>query len=1156
MNDFHPCNTVTATRQSAATLAHPEHAGARTVRAPSRSRLRRAASPFFLAAAALSVCFTAAADHSLSLAGPWRFQLDRADAGIAEHWFDLALPDKVRLPGGLTEQGIGDPPSVDTKWVGRLRGDWHRQPELADYVRPGNFKFPYWLTPERYYAGAAWYQRDVNIPPDWAGKRVVLFLERPHWETRVWVDGRALGANSALGTPHEYDLGQLAPGKHALTIRVDNRMIVDVGENSHSVSDHTQGNWNGIVGKIELRATPRVWIEEVRVEPGVARKAALVRVRIGNASGQAGTGQLAVVAALQSSTGGAQAEARKTVAWDAGGGRAELEVRLGEAAPLWDEFNPALYTLTATLLGADGSRGTQSVPFGLRDIAADGTQFTMNGRKTFIRGTLDCCIYPKTGHPPTDVESWKRVINVCKAHGLNLIRFHSWCPPAAAFEAADALGFYFQVEASSWANQSTTLGDGKPVDQWIYEETDRILKYYGNHPSFVLMTYGNEPGGKNAGAFLARYVAHYKAHDPRRLWTSGAGWPQLVENQFHVTPDPRIQGWGEGLQSRINARPPETVTDYRDYIRRRSVPVISHEIGQWCVYPNFDEISKYTGHLKPKNFEIFRDSLKAHHMGDQAQLFLLASGKLQTLCYKEDIESALRTPGMGGFQLLDLHDFPGQGTALVGVLDPFWDEKGYVTAAAYRRFCNSTVPLARLAKRVFTTDETLQATLEIAHFGPAPWVDAATEWHLVDEAGKVHGRGELPRKTLPVDNGVELGRVDIPLKDLPAPANYKLVVAVDDGSGRASPVCERYENDWDVWVYPARVDSAVPGGITVVDELNDAAVEQLKAGGKVLLMIPPARVAPDRKLGRVALGFSSIFWNTAWTGRQPPHTLGLLCDPKHPLFAAFPTGYHSNWQWWYLIHRAGAMILDGLPADLRPTVQVIDDWVTNRKLGLVFEAKLGAGKLVVCSMDLDPDSDLARDPVRRQFRHSLLRYMTGTDFNPAHRVTPEQIRALTREPSAMQQLGARAVETDSEEAGHEAANAIDGDPQTVWHTTWRSEPKGFPHHLIIGFRAPVLMRGFTALPRQDGIRNGWIRDWVFYASDDGEHWGEPVAKGSFEADKELKTVLFQQPLRVRYVRLVALAGFAGPHASLAEFEVLTEAESPLSTSPFPPQTGR
>ena len=264
--------------------------------------------------------------------------------------------------------------------------------------------------------------------------------------------------------------------------------------------------------------------------------------------------------------------------------------------------------------------------FGCRDLKSQGAQFHLNGRKLFFRGTLECCVFPQTGHPPTDVESWKRIIRIAKSYGLNLLRFHSYCPPEAAFQAADELGIYCQVE-TCWANGSTTLGDGKPVDQWVYDETDRILKAYGNHPSFMLMPYGNEPGGERYKDYLQDFVRHFKARDSRRLWTSGSGWPEISENEFHVTPEPRIQHWGDGLKSRINALAPETVTDYRDFIGQRQVPVISHEIGQWCVYPNFAEIPKYRGYLKARNFEIFRDRLAANGLGHLAAEFLLGLRK-------------------------------------------------------------------------------------------------------------------------------------------------------------------------------------------------------------------------------------------------------------------------------------------------------------------------------------------------------------------------------------------------------------------------------------------------------------------------------------------------------------------------------------------------
>jgi hypothetical protein len=943
----------------------------------------------------LQTCF---ADQSISLGGKWRFSLDRANRGIAERWFERALAGTARLPGSLPAQGIGDDVTLDTKWTGGIVDrSFFTAPQFAKYREPAHIKVPFWLQPEKYYAGVAWFQRDIEIPVRWQGRRVVLYLERPHWETRVWVDGKPAGTNNSLATPHEYDLGRLAPGKHSLSFRVDNRMVIDIGENSHGVSDHTQGNWNGIVGKIELRSTPLFWIEDVQVYPDMAKHTARVKVTISNQTLKPVHLDLALSPQAFNVTSAPPIVVKPVVAEiPPGGSVVETEFRFGDAYYLWDEFNPRFYGVGVRIEKTDDRVvfDDQYVTFGIRDFKAEATQFTINGRKIFIRGTLECCIFPRTGHPPVDIAEWKRVIRVAKSYGLNLLRFHSYCPPEAAFVAADELGMYFQIE-TCWANQSTSLGDGKPVDQWVYEETDRILKAYGNHPSFLLMPYGNEPGGKNANAYLAKYVSHYKALDPRRLWTSGSGWPQLPENQFQVTPDPRIQAWGGGLKSRINACPPETGTDYRDYIRSRSAPVISHEIGQWCVYPNFDEIAKYTGYLKPKNFEIFRDLLTEHGLVRLSRQFLLASGKLQTLCYKEDIESALRTPGMGGFELLDLHDFPGQGTALVGVLDPFWDDKGYVTAAEYGRFCNSTVPLARLSKRVFTTDEKLEAKIEIAHFGARPMKSALTSWKLAADNGEVWAIGEFAPADVPLGNGIALGVANADFRGVKGTSHGKLLVRVVEKGGPAAP-SNRFENDWDIWVYRSAAANTAPAGaeILVTPRFDEVAENRLRAGGKVLLTIPGEEVR-NFDSAPAKLGFSSIFWNTAWTGRQAPTALGILCDPKHPALMEFPTEYHSNWQWWYLIHRAGALRLDRLPKDLQPIVRVIDDWFTARPLALVIEGKIGAGKIIICGFDLTRDES---DPVSRQMRTSLIDYMGSRKFKPGAELSADQIRGLVVEP--------------------------------------------------------------------------------------------------------------------------------------------------------------
>jgi hypothetical protein len=917
------------------------------------------------------------AGEALDLSGKWRFELDRAGTGADERWFERSLPGSATLPGTLPGQGIGDPVTVDTKWTGGIVDrSYFQRPEYAAYRQPGNIKVPFWLQPETYYVGSAWFQRDVSVPAAWKGRHVVLTLERAHWKTTVWLDSKACGSDDSLSVAHTYDLGcQVQPGRHVLTIRVDNTMVPVIGENSHSVSDHTQGNWNGIIGRIALDSTAPVWIDDLQVTPRVADRVAIVGGRVKSAAGDPLPASIHIAGGALGGTLRPDIEAAVGPAGDF-----SAEYPLGAGAALWDEFSPALQHVVAALANGE----SREVVFGLRALTAVGRDLEINGRRLFLRGTLECAANPRTGSPPVDAASWERFFGVVRSYGLNHVRFHSWCPPEEAFAAADMLGVYLQVEMASWPNWGTTLGDGKPVDAWIDAETDRILAAYGNHPSFAFISACNEPGGDNAGPWLAGWITRHRARDARRLFTSGSGWPELPENDYNVRPQPRIQQWGDGLKSRINRLPPETASDYTAIIQASKAPVVSHEIGQWCVYPNFGEMPKYTGYLKPRNFEIFRASLEAHHMLGQAHDFLMASGRLQVLCYKEDIESALRTPDMGGFQLLGLSDFPGQGTALVGVLDAFWEEKGYVTAQEFSRFCGPTVPLARLPRRVFTSDDRLEAEVEVAHFGPEPIAGAHSSWRLVADDGKVAAAGDFAARDIPVGPGTKLGRIELALRDLAAPARYRLVVGLAGTS---------FENDWDIWVYPpaATPDAEAPPGVAVARTLDAGTLARLEAGGSVVLMIPPDTVKPDPGRGRIALGFSSIFWNTAWTNGQAPHTLGILCDPKAPALAAFPTDFCSDWQWWYPLTHASAMMLDGLPEGLHPIVQVVDDWFTNRKLALVFEARVGRGRLLVTSIDLQGPG---LDPVRRQLRASLLAYAAGPSFNPSVALDAAQVLGL------------------------------------------------------------------------------------------------------------------------------------------------------------------
>jgi hypothetical protein len=922
-----------------------------------------------LAYALVGVVPCASAAETISLAGQWGFQADPQGKGEQERWYERPLAGSIRLPGSMLDNGLGDEVTVETPWTGSiLDRSWFDDPQFEPYRKAGNIKLPFWLTPDKHYIGPAWYQRQIDIPQDWAGKRVTLFLERCHWETAVWLDGQLIGTCNSLSTPHEYDLGSPKEGAHTLTIRVDNTVKIGVGRDAHSVSDHTQTNWNGIIGAIELRARDAVSIDDVQVFPGRNRRSAKIRVALKNDSGGTATGR--VVVYLADANSGPHDASQQMIPFMTTDRTKTVEINygIGDGMLPWDEFSPNLYRITVVLWG-EGFGSMKTVTFGMRQIAAEDTQFTINGRKTFLRGTLECCIFPLTGHPPMDVESWRKVLKTVKAYGLNHLRFHSWCPPEAAFVAADELGVMYHIECAAWVNSGPTLGDGQPIDQFIYAEGDRILKAYGNHPSFCMLAYGNEPAGDHQKEYLGKLLTYWKGKDPRRLYTSAAGWPNIPQNDYQSMSAPRGHQWGDGLKSRF---------DYRGIIKPYAVPVVSHEIGQWCVYPNFDEIAKYTGPLKPKNFEIFRDSLAQHHMLDQAHDFLMASGRLQALLYKEEIETALRTPGFGGFQLLDLHDFPGQGTALVGILDPFWESKGYVTAEEHHQYCCETVPLLRMDKCVWTTDETFTGDAEVAHFGPEPLRNAAARWAVTDPKGKIIARGDWPARDIPIGSGTPLGEIKFGLADVAAPAKLTITVSL-----AGTP----YRNHWDLWVYPAKLETPAAPNVLIADKLSDDVAARLTKGGKVLLMPTPDAIASD-----IPPGFTTIFWNTQWTNRQPPHTLGILCKANHPALADFPTEFHSNWQWWDLVSKSRFMILDDFAAELRPIVQVIDDWNTNRKLGLVFEAKVGPGKLLVCSIDLR--SDLSNRPVAHQMLHSLLQYAQSPAFDPRPACTLDQLKVL------------------------------------------------------------------------------------------------------------------------------------------------------------------
>ena len=946
---------------------------------------------FLVLSFSLLLATPACAQEIISLAGDWDFAVERTtDAAPGQPPTDYQ--DYVMLPGSMLTNGKGDDVSVNTQWTGSLYdSSFYFNPYMEKYRVEGQMKFPFFLTPAKHYVGAAWYRKKVYVPKEWDDSRVMLFLERPHIETTVYVNGRRVGHQMSLSTPHVYDVTKyLKQGqKNDIAIRVYNGIEnVCVGQDSHSVTDQTQGNWNGIVGRIELQARPKhINIERVRVYPDVAGMKVHVVVDLDNNANR----MLGSVHIMQTKMYGLtyelcyadQPEGSKPLIspmsrWEELDGRQHtaFDIPMAYILKTWDEFSPVLYRLTV-YAGDDAYETT----FGMRDIKVEGRQLLINGRPLYLRGTVENCLFPETGYPPTDEDEWMRIFKKCKEYGLNHVRFHSYCPPEAAFAAADRVGIYLQPEGPSWPNHGVKLHRGMAIDDYLLEESKRIVDEYGHHPSFLMMAAGNEPAGDWV-SYCNDWVKQMKVYDPTKIYAGasvGGGWAWDGGSEYHVKGGARGLDWDHRAPSSDDdylngiAFP----RNYKDSVANQS-PIVAHEQGQWCVFPDFKEIPQYTGAYKAANFEIFRDLLRDNGMEPMAEKFLMASGRLQTLCYKYEIERNLRTPDYAGFQLLGLNDYSGQGTALVGPLNVHWREKGYCTAKDWCEFCSFLVPLARFPKFVYTNRDTLRVPVEAYNAFNNTISEVRASYYIHDDSAQVIKGGLLAYGELPVGKNTQLGTVVMPLDTIKRPTKLTLTVRFS----------ENWKNHWDFWVYPEKTeDVETDEGIYISDVLDNQAEKVLRKGGNVLLTAA----------GRVTLGsdvkqtYLPVFWNTSWFKMRPPHTTGAYIDQQHPLFKYdFPTDSWSNLNWWELLNRAQVMNLMELPADYQPPIQPIDTWHVSRKLGMLIEAKVGKGRLLMTTMDIT--SDLDRRPVARQMRHAILSYMQSADFQPTLTLTPQVIR--------------------------------------------------------------------------------------------------------------------------------------------------------------------
>ncbi|MBR0118155.1 MAG: glycoside hydrolase family 2 [Prevotella sp.] len=804
------------------------------------------------------------------------------------------------------------------------------------------------LTRKHSYIGIATYQREVSIPQSLAGKPLQISLERVMWRSRLAIDGQDLGQmQESLVSPHIFYIEKgLSEGKHLLTLTIDNQQQHDISVDhlAHSYTNDTQIMWNGVLGEMKLCAAPL--ISEVQVYPDIDRHEIQIKV----------TGTADALFALD---GNAVSPLKR----DDG-----MYVLPVDDMRLWSEFSPHLYTLSVTAGGQ-----TKTVSFGMRKFSAEGNRLLINGHPTFLRGTLECCVFPLTGTPPMDERGWMKVFTTAREYGLNHLRFHSWCPPEAAFRVADKMGFYCQVELPNW---SLTVNKDTATARFLYDEFDHIVRHYGNHPSLCIISCGNEL--QPDFNFLNKLTHYMKSRDSRHLYLTstftfekGHGVRQEPEDDIFVT-QWTDKGWVRG-QGVFDEHVPDFKSDYRVAAQDITVPLISHEIGQYSVYPNIREIEKYTGVLDPLNFKAIRDDLKRKGLLHRADDYLQASGRFAAILYKEEIERALKTPQQSGFQLLDLHDFPGQGTALVGLLDAFWDSKGLIQPQRFREFCAPVVPLAQFEKAVWSAQERFTATIDVADYSEAP-KEREICWQLTDEAGDVYAEGS--------------GRqVDVALDRVEKAQRLELLVTIKDSPWR---------NRWNIWVYP-EVEMPQDRHLFVTADISQA-LRALKKGEKVLFSPKTATVKGLE--GK----FLPVFWSPVHFPKQAG-TMGLLCNPEHPALSDFPTDMHSDWQWWNLVKRSRVMVLDSLPP-MNPIVESVDNFVNNRRLALVFEAQVGKGRLIFSAIDLLTDSQL---PEIRQLRYSLTRYMLSHEFHPTTTLTPTQLRCLLQEEGTEQKTGATSI---------------------------------------------------------------------------------------------------------------------------------------------------
>lgn len=850
----------------------------------------------------------------IDLSGQWQVKLDAEK----QETMPQAYPETMMLPGTTSAAGLGMPnPAKETGC-------------LTDAYR---------------FEGAVWFMRTFTAG-DWTGEQTMLTLERTR-KTTVYLDGRPIGHQESLCTPHRYFLPPVHAGEHTLVIRVDNTDYPTRG--GHLTSPDTQSNWNGITGEISLTVAHTL-LTDLTVRPDLRRGCLRVHGHIiGAPDGVAGIvlpGQM-----------------EHLLPYRRGVLDGECPLKGNEA--FWDEAHPEIHTISIDL---DGD--VYETTFGLRDVRTVGRRLLINGRETFLRGKVDNLLYPKTGYTPTDVASWMTILGIAKEYGINHYRYHTACPPDAAFTAADLLGVYMAPELPFWGTVAEEGEEGYDERErdFLFQEGFRILREYGHHPSFLWLSLGNELWGSKD--VLNRMMRAYREADDTKLYSSGANNYQFVpdvldeENVFvgvRLGRERLIRGsyaMCDAPQGIVQTTAPESVSNYDASIvpetLRQSgeagkvqiqygtgvkevdaqsadalipdVPVISHEVGQYVFYPDFSEIPRYTGPLKPRNIEAMRENLERAGLYGEHEAFFRQTGHLAVDCYKREIETLLRSREVSGFQLLDLQDYTGQGTALVGVLNAMMENKGLISAEEWREFCAGTVVLGEFASFTGMMGEDIRFDVQISECDPE-------KQHTCIRCTLMDGEREL--YACDVTPGARQGRLTEAVSvTFPAECYRDAMQERITGLTVALTLEDGTRNHYPIWLIP-QVDIRITREGIEKDGRMVAFVSAEEKADGAAIVVPSAE-------GQLPAEYCTDFWcypmfrsiSESMGKPVPVGTMGLSIDTASPLLKRFAQEDYTTPAWYAILQTAH---VQRLPADIHPAVQMIDNTERCARLGILYQ---------------------------------------------------------------------------------------------------------------------------------------------------------------------------------------------------------------------------